>query len=124
MPVRVLVADDNLDVQELVNDILIINFKDVSVERVLDANGLREKLGAAKRPYDLIIVASGLADPQGKSAPAIIREEFRAVSGKTVILEDAPGQVKRGPGTAGIPVLTKPFSLDEFGDCVRKICPR
>jgi DNA-binding response OmpR family regulator len=124
MPVRVIVADENLDVQELVNDILLINFKDVSVERVLEAQGLRDKLDKSKRPYDLIIAASGLADPQGKSALAIIREEFQAYTGKTVILEDTSGQVTRGPLAAGIPILTKPFSLDEFGDCVRKICPR
>ena len=124
MPVRVLVADDNLDSQELVNDILLINFKDVSVERVLDAATLRKKLSAAKKPYDLVIAASNLADPRGASALAIIRDEFAAYRDRTVILEDAPGKVPRGPETAGIPVLTKPFSLDEFGDRVRTICPR
>jgi DNA-binding response OmpR family regulator len=124
MSVRVLVADDDLDVQELVNDILLINFTDVSVERVLDVQTLRKKLGAAKRPYDLIIATSALADPKGTSALSIIRNEFAAYRGKTVILEDTAGKVPRGAEAAGIPILTKPFSLDEFGDIVRKICPR
>jgi|WetSurMetagenome_2_1015567.scaffolds.fasta_scaffold03934_5 hypothetical protein len=124
MHVRVLVVDDNLDSQELVNDILLINFRDVSVERVLDAQGLRKKLGAAKRSYDLIIAAAALADPKGVTALSIILNEFGAYRGKTVILEDAPGKVPRGADTAGLPILTKPFSLDEFGDCIRDICSR
>jgi DNA-binding response OmpR family regulator len=124
MQMRLLVADDNLDVQELVNDILLINFKDVVVDRVLDADTLRAKLGTARQRYDLVIAASSLLDGTGKSAGAIVRDEFPDHLDKMILLEDTAGQEPSGPDRAPGAVLTKPFSLDEFGDCIRRICPR
>jgi len=122
MPVRVLVADDNLDVQELVNDILLINFKDVVVDRVLDADTLRAKLG---RRASATIGHCGV-EPSGrhrKSAGAIVRDEFPDHLDKMILLEDtAVRNVRTGQGAGRR--LTKPFSLDEFGDCIRRICPR
>jgi DNA-binding NtrC family response regulator len=124
MPVRVLVADDNLDVHELVNDILLINFKDVTVDRALDIEGLRTRLRAAQRHYNLVIAASSLADGTGKTILSILSNEFPEYLATVVLLEDMPGRVPAGPATANIPILKKPFSLDDFGDCIRRICPR
>ncbi len=123
MPVRVLVADDNLDVHELVNDILLINFKDVTVDRALDVDGLRVRLGSAQPPYDLVITASNLAGGSRDALVSILRSEFPGYLGKVVILEDVLGRTSADPDTAKIPILRKPFSLDDFGDCIRKICP-
>ncbi len=122
--VRILVADENLDVQELVNDILRITYKDVTVDRALDMGGLRARLGAENLPYNLVIAASGLADDRGNGAPAILSREFPGYITKTLLLEDAPGDAAREAASAGIAVLTKPFSLDDFSDCIVKICPR
>lgn len=124
MPVMVLVADENLDVHELVNDILLINFKDVAVDRVLEVKGFRAKLGTKHPGYNLIIIGSGLADPSGKSAISILCEEFPQYRGAAIILQDAAGQVPDTPMIKNIPVLKKPFSLDEFSDYIKKICPR
>jgi hypothetical protein len=124
MPVKVLVADENLDVHELVNDILLINYKDVAVDRVLSAEGLREKLGAQNPGYKLIIMGSTLADASGKSAISILSEEFPQFRAMSVILQHAAGQVPDSPLIKKIPVLEKPYSLDEFSDRIKKICPR
>jgi hypothetical protein len=124
MPVKVLVADENLDVHELVNDILLINYKDVAVDRVLEAEGFRAKLGAKHPGYNLIIIGSGLADASGKSAISILCEEFPQYRGAAVILQQAAGQIPNTPMAKKIPVLAKPYSLDEFSDCIKKICPR
>ncbi|HUI91110.1 MAG TPA: hypothetical protein VLX68_02580 [Chitinivibrionales bacterium] len=124
MPVKVLVADENLDVHELVNDILLINYKDVVVDRVLNAEALRAKLGTKQPGYHLIIIGSSLADASGKSAISILAEEFPQFRGIAVILQHAAGQVPDSPLIKKIPVLTKPYSLDEFSDRIKKICPR
>jgi DNA-binding NtrC family response regulator len=123
MPVRVLVADENLDVQELVNDILLINLKDVAVDRALSAEGLRTRLASVEHSYSLIVAASTLVDSNGNSALRIIRREFPEYVSKTVALEDAHGEARAAAENADIPVLTKPFSLDEFGECITRICP-
>jgi hypothetical protein len=123
MPVRVLVADDNLDVHELVNDILLINFKDVTVDRALDVDGLRARLGSAQPPYNLVIAASNLAGSAGDALVSILSSEFPGYLDKVVILEDVLGRTSAGAAAAIIPILKKPFSLDDFGDCIRRICP-
>ena len=124
MPVKVLVADDNLDVHESVNDILLINYKDVAVDRVLEAEGFRAKLGTKHPGYNLIIIGSGLTDASGKSVISILCEEFPQYRTAALILQDAAGQVPDTPMIKKIPVLKKPFSLDEFSDYIKKICPR
>ena len=124
MPVKALVADESLDVHELVNDILLINFKDVTVDRVLEVKGFRSKLGSKRPGYNLIIIGSGLADATGKSAIAVLCEEFPQFRGAAIILQDAAGQVPDTPMIKNIPVLKRPFSLDEFSDHIKKICPR
>jgi DNA-binding response OmpR family regulator len=124
MPVKVLVADESLDVHELVNDILLINFKDVAVDRVMEAEGFRTMLGTNRPGYNLIIIGSGLVDASGKSAVSVLCDEFPQYRGIVVILQDEAGQVPDTPMIKKIPVLAKPFSLDEFSDRITKICPR
>jgi hypothetical protein len=124
MPVKALVADENLEVHKLVNDILLISFKDVTVDRALDAATVRAKLGTARPGYNLVIVGSGLADASGKSVISVLWEDFPQYRGAVAILQDAAGKVPDTPLLKKIPVLKKPFSLDEFSDCIKKICPR
>ena len=124
MPVKVLVADESLDVHELVNDILLINFKDVAADRVMEAEGFRAKLGSKRPGYNLIIIGSGLVDASGKSVISILCDEFPQYRGIALILQDETGQVPDNPMIKKIPVLAKPFSLDEFSDRIKKICPR
>jgi hypothetical protein len=123
MPVRVLVADDNLDVQELVNDIILINFKDAAVERVLDADAFRAKIIAANPAYDLVIVASSLADASGKNIVSIVCEEFPDSIARVIILENDTGYLPADPTVNIMQIVKRPFSLDDFGDRIRKIYP-
>jgi hypothetical protein len=124
MPVKVLIADESLDVHELVNDILLINFKDVAADRVMEAEGFRAKLGTKRPGYNIIIIGSGLADASGKSVISILCDEFPQYRGIALILQDAAGQVPDTPMIKKIPVLARPFSLDEFSERIKNICPR
>lgn len=124
MPVKALVADEHLDVHKLVSDILLISLKDVTIDRALDAQTVRAKLGSENPGYNLVLVGSGLADGSGKSVISALWEEFPQYRGAVAILQDAPGQVPEMPAIKKIPVLKKPFSLDEFSNCIKKICPR
>ncbi len=124
MPVRALVADDNLDVQELVNDILHINYRDVSVDRALDFDGLCSRLRDADPRYDLLIAAATLGDAVDTPVVSVLQSEFAEYLPAAVKLQEAPGQVPVESGPVALAVLTKPFSLDDFCDCIKRICPR
>ena len=123
MAVKVLVADGDLDVHELVNDILCITFKDVAVDRVLDADSFRAKLISSKNKYDLLLVASGVADASGKDILSIVLDEFPALVKKTAVIEDSAATARFDRSGAAIPLIKKPFSLDEFSSVIKKICP-
>ena len=124
MGVKVLVADDDLDVHELVNDILCITFKDVTVDRVLDADSFRAKARAPKKHYDLILVSSDVADASGKDILSIIFDEFPALVKKTVVIEETAATARFDRSGAPLPLIKKPFSLDEFSGVIKKICPQ
>jgi DNA-binding NtrC family response regulator len=124
MGVKVLVADDDLDVHELVNDILCITFKDVTVDRVLDADSFRARLRTSKKHYDLLLVSSDIADASGKDILSIILDEFPALVKKTVLIEETAAAARFDHSGAPLPLIKKPFSLDEFSGVIKKICPQ
>jgi DNA-binding response OmpR family regulator len=123
MAARVLVADNDLDVHELVNDILCITFKDVEVDRVLDGDLFRAKLFSSKNKYDLLLIASGVTDASGKDIVSIVVDEFPALVKKTAVIEETAATTRLDRSGAAIPLIRKPFSLDEFSSVIKKICP-
>jgi hypothetical protein len=121
MALHALVADDDLDVHELVNDILSIILKDVVVERVLDAEGFVRKLLSPQRRYNIIIVASKLHDDRGKSLASVVCDEFPAYCGKMAILKEPGEKLPADPRLAAVPCLEKPFSLDTFSETIKRL---
>jgi hypothetical protein len=116
MPIRVLVADDDLDVHELVDDILHINFKDVAIDRAMDHSGVRAKIRSMKIPYDIIL----LGDDGMKGFVEIVNEECPALMKKTIMIcPEGSNQIDKW---SDIPQIVKPFSLDDFGEVLGKIC--
>jgi hypothetical protein len=123
MTIKVLVADDSLDVHELVNDILSISFKDVMVDRVLDVDTFRSKVLSSQPSYDLLLVASGLSDDAGTDIISVVLDEFPALAKKMAVIEESTATTRLDRSGTPIPLIKKPFSLDEFSDVIKKICP-
>jgi response regulator of citrate/malate metabolism len=122
MTVRVLVADNDSTMHELVKDILHINFKDVLVERVQDGEEFRSKIRKARSDYHLIIVDGYKTDSSGKDLIDVLQEEFPDVLGKVVMICETASECKIRRDRLAVPCLVKPFSLDDFGEVVKKIC--
>jgi len=116
MPIRVLVADDDLDVHELIDDVLHINFRDVAIDRVMDPNSVRAKIRSMKVPYDIIL----LGDDGMKGFIEIVNEECPALMKKTIMI--CPEKSNHIDKWSDIPRIDKPFSLDDFGEVLGKIC--
>ncbi len=121
MTIHVLVADDDLDMHELIDDILHINFKDVVIDRAMDSNGIRAKVRAMRPPYDLVV----LGDDGMKGFMEILSDECPALVKKTVMIgsEGSGGnQSEAQRKWNDVPRIMRPFSLDDFGAIVGKIC--
>ncbi|MBD3390822.1 MAG: hypothetical protein GF418_02200 [Chitinivibrionales bacterium] len=119
MPVNVLLADHDLDVHKLVADLLPILFKDVAIDRVLKSEGLIEKLSERADDYNLIILDMDIGDIGEQSILVTIRDRFPHMLKRVVLILDADSDMPDGNGFEDIPRITKPFSLDEFGEIVK-----
>jgi DNA-binding response OmpR family regulator len=120
MAVNVLLADYDLDVHKLVADLLPIVFKNVNIDRAMNSENVLEKLSDPEMAYNLIILDLALGDVDGKNILNVIRERFPQVLQRMVLILDNPEAFPDGNGNDNIPSITKPFSLDEFGELVKK----
>ena len=119
MPVSVLLADHDLDVHKLVADLLPILFKDVALDRVLKMEDVLEKLSAPEASYNLIILDLEVEGLAGRNVLNAIREQFPHMLGRTVLILDS-ADAQPDDGFESVPRIVKPFSLDEFGEIVKK----
>ena len=122
MAVRVLVADYDSDMHELVNDILHINFRDVVIERVQDSAGLRSKISSGSNQYNLILLDGYQTDTDGREIIDVLQDEFPDVLGKVIMICGTASDCRIRQDRCAVPCLVKPFSLDDFGEIVKKIC--
>jgi len=120
MTIHVLIADNDSGIHELVNDMLHINFKDVTVERVRDRDSFRSRLKIGMSTYDLIIFDGYPTDNDGQEFINSLKEEFPGIMSKVIMLCGSGCSIH--PDQCEIPCLIKPFSLDDFGEIVKKIC--
>jgi DNA-binding NtrC family response regulator len=122
MAVNVLLADHDLDVHKLVADLLPIVFKNVSVDRVLKSEAVLEKLADPHVVFNLVIIDLQLGDVGGQNILAAIRDRFPHILDRMVLIMDSPDAFPQGEDFENIPHVVKPFSLDEFGEIVKKAC--
>jgi hypothetical protein len=123
MAVNVLFASHDLDFHELLKDVINITYKNVKLDKVLDHEKMIEILGNSRNRYHLIIMDSHFVESEGKHAISILAERFPAMLNRTVLVVDPATPLPELPAGANIPVIEKPFSLDTFGETVKKICP-
>jgi PleD family two-component response regulator len=119
--VNVLVADDDFDSSKLVNDILEINFRDVQIERALSRQSFFSKLQQLDKQYDLILLNPDLENGDRFEIIEKIRQinedliDRIVLIGSDISTESLPEEMY---------YITKPFSLDCFGEVVKKACCR
>ena len=118
---KVLVADDDLDLHQLVHDILQINFQQVTIDRALTRNSFLEKLNAAKSPYDLILFNIRMNKHNGDSLLDSVRQLHPDIMDRMILLADSPAE-EEPAATREVPRVSKPFSLDHFGEVIKKVC--
>jgi hypothetical protein len=119
--VRVLIADNNLDSHELIDDLIEITFRDVAIERALTKKAFLDKIGSAASSYNLILFNLDL-DNDGEEgvlhhieiATPHLRERMVFI----VTEQDAAAAV----AAKGYRCIFRPFSLDHFSEVVKEAC--
>jgi DNA-binding NtrC family response regulator len=119
--VTVLIADDDFDSYKLVNDILEINFRDVQIERALNLTSFFSKLQQTQKQYDLILLNPDFEDESCDDIFEKIREIDPDLMDRVVLIGS---DSSIGPLSETMYSISKPFSLDCFGEVVKKACCR
>jgi DNA-binding NtrC family response regulator len=127
MKTNVLVADDDMDVQELMCDVLEISLRNVKVERAMSLQGFWAKLPAPpEQPWNLVFISVEYI----KEEPAGFMERLAAANPdaacKVVVVGTAADMESYadtvGESVKAAPFLVKPFSLDGFEELVKHLC--
>lgn len=118
--IKVLVADDDLDTHEVVHDILVINFRDVVIDKALNEESLKSKIKEAQPPYNLILF--GVDSEEDKIMLTQFFAENPDLIDRTILLTETQATISNDPSLQSFAHLSKPFSLDHFGEIVKKTC--
>ncbi|MBN1129515.1 MAG: response regulator [Chitinispirillaceae bacterium] len=118
---KVLVADDDLDLHQLVYDILQINFKQVTIDRALTSKSFLEKVKDAKSPYDLILFNIRMNKENGANLLEAVQKQYPAIMDRMILLADSPEEQEPALDR-DVPCMSKPFCLDRFGEILKKVC--
>jgi len=116
--VRVLIADNDLDSHELVDDLIEMIFRDVKIDRALTRESLLSRISAAGNEYNLVIFNYSMHNPDVAEILENIASISPALENRIVCITS---EATRGAIPDRVPVLLRPFSLDEFSDVVKKI---
>jgi hypothetical protein len=118
--VRVLIADNDIESLELVDDLIGLNFREAKIEQALTGTAFLRKLDTAEKPFNLILLNPGLELPGGESVVEELQKSHAELLERIVFLASGPSIETFGP--IDRPVLRRPFSLDLFGEVVVKAC--
>lgn len=118
---KILIADDDLESHEIIRDILQINFRDVVIDRALSSTSFLAKIQEAEPQYDLVLYNWEMEKDQNSSLFSKICSEFPQIFKRTILFSDSKSQ-SIPPEFSSMPFISKPFSLDQFSEIVKKTC--
>jgi DNA-binding NarL/FixJ family response regulator len=118
--IHVLIADDDMDSHELIDDLIEINFREVEIEHALTKESFIKKIGSASQPFDLILFNLDLDGSGEEGNIDLLKNRHPDLLDRTIFMVSGDRPV---PETLGdVKVLSRPFSLDHFGEVVQKVC--
>jgi CheY-like chemotaxis protein len=119
---NILIASSDLDIYELVVDILEITFKGAKLDRARDYGRASELLGNGEKQYHLVLLDYGLDTTDDRDALDALKADFPAIADRIVLLTDSALPQPDQASLNGTALIRKPFSLDDFGAVVKKVC--
>ncbi len=123
MPINVSVFGNDLSVQKLIVDILEISLNNVKIDKFTNSERLYDSLNKNKGSfYNLIILDCGKERKSIEEIISEIKKNYSYLIERIIIIIDAKEKDLDSSIFNGISSIAKPFSLDDFGELVKKLC--
>lgn len=116
MKIKVLVANENMDVHQLMRDIIEINFRDVEITRALSAESFWEKI---KEPRHLVLIGADFIKEDSEAFIDRLKAANPDALGNVIIIGNKEDRDTLDEDAKQLPFLAKPFSLDDFEEIVK-----
>lgn len=120
---RVLIADNDVDSHELMDDLIEINFRDAQIDHALTKESFLEKIGEIDKAPNLVIFNFDLDNDNETGIIHQLRERYPDLLDRIVFIASDDDNKSRA-ALGKWPVLSRPFSLDHFEEVVKKVCVR
>lgn len=117
---RVLIADNNPDSHELVDDLIELNFRDVQIDHALTGQAFLDKISSSTLPFNLILFHLDLDATESGTVLETIKAQYIHLLPHMVFLASEGNEQITAP--EGSFVLKTPYSLDLFSEVVKNRC--
>ncbi len=124
MAVQILIVGNDIHIHKLVVDILEITFSTVTIVRATNEEGLFSKLKSSESEYDLIIIDCHNNKKEDEKLLLALRHSYPQLINRLIVLIDTEAEKPDNEILQGISSVLKPFSLDDFGELVKKSVQR
>jgi DNA-binding NtrC family response regulator len=121
MLVKALIADDDMDVLQLLDDVLEINFRNLKTERALSKESFWAKVSAEGAFWHLLFLSAEYIKDEPQSFLERLAAANPGLSGKTILTGNESARTALGEIAGRLPFLSKPFSLDQFEELVKSV---
>lgn len=122
MPINVLIVGSDLSAHKLLTDILEITFNNTKIEKATNAQTMLDKFKTQHYKYDLLILDLQISKKDEEVLILNLRSKYPHLFSRMILLLDSVEEKPEDTILQNISYIIKPFSLDEFGDLVKKIC--
>ena len=124
MQIKVLIADDDMNVQRLMDNVVEINFRDVAIERALSPQSFWKKVSDADAdapPYNFIFLNVEYIKEEPEGFLERLKTANPNAPDKLILMGSAADVEACGEDIKKLPLLDKPFSLDKFEEVVKAV---
>jgi response regulator of citrate/malate metabolism len=120
MPLKVLVAEEDLHAHKLIHDILEMSLKDVKITRALNRESIMSKVVKGRTSFDLILFDFHFDGANGLAILLDLLRQKPEISRKLVLLNESAQEIQENPQISQLQYILKPFSLDTFSTVVKR----
>ena len=119
---NVLIMGHDLNEHQLIIDILEITFQKVTIHRATNFENLLIKLTDSAKEFNLIVIDLSSNEKQDDELIEYLHTNYSNLLHCMLLLAEKTEQaIEDKLKLLGITYLEKPFSLDTFGDIIKKI---
>lgn len=121
MPRHILMADDDIESQQILLDVIEVNFTDAKVDKVTNPKRLYDLLNEKGDTYYVLLIDYSLDDiGTQENGYTFLSTHFPHLVAKTIFINDTGSPLPRSSLPKDALVIDRPFSLDGFNEVLNQ----